>query len=130
MVLKGSFGLSPSGRKLRTALISFQYIISVGLIVGACIVQLQDRYMRHFKLGFDKDKIAIVELSDSIYRGHKDAYVNQLLKYPEVESVAFSMSPLIIRLSPCIGQSTRPPASRRNRAKPVLESSSTSADSR
>ena len=91
MVLKGSFGLSPSGRKLRTALISFQYIISVGLIVGACIVQLQDRYMRHFKLGFDKDKIAIVELSDSIYRGHKDAYVNQLLKYPEVESVAFSM---------------------------------------
>ncbi|MDD4591955.1 MAG: ABC transporter permease [Parabacteroides sp.] len=92
LVLKGSFGLSQSGRRLRTALIGCQYIISVALIVGACIVQLQNRYMRHYKLGFDQDQIAIVPLNDSIYKTHHDAYASQLLKYPEVDNVAFAAS--------------------------------------
>ena len=63
LVLKGSFGLSPSGRKLRTVLISIQFIVSILLIIGASFVRLQNNYMRGYSLGFDKDQIAIVRLS-------------------------------------------------------------------
>lgn len=40
LVLKGSFGLSPSGRKLRTVLIGIQYVVSILLIISACFVHL------------------------------------------------------------------------------------------
>ena len=90
VVLKGSFGLSPSGRKLRTALIGCQYVVSIGLIVGTCIIQLQNFYMRHYSLGFDRDQIAVVQLNRKMCQNNRDAYISQLMKYPEVEGVAFS----------------------------------------
>lgn len=90
LVLKGSFGLSLSGRRLRTALIGFQYIVSIGLIVGAFFVQLQNRYLRNYDLGFEKDQIAIVDLSADMYRKSKDVYADRLKTYPGIEDVAFS----------------------------------------
>lgn len=92
LVLKGSFGLSVKGRKLRTALIGFQYVVSIGLIVGAMFVQLQNNYMRSFNLGFDKEQIAIVELPDHIVKTNKDVYVNKLKEYSGIEDVAFASS--------------------------------------
>lgn len=90
LVLKGSFGLSVSGRRLRTALIGFQYVVSIGLIVGAFFVQLQNRYLRNYDLGYDKDQIAIVELSREMYKTSKDVYVERLKSYPGIDDVAFS----------------------------------------
>ena len=90
LVLKGNFGLSRSGRRLRTALIGFQYIVSIALIVGACIIQLQNYFMRHYALGFDRDQIMITELSRDLCTRHKEAFTNQLMKYPDIEGVAFS----------------------------------------
>ena len=91
LVLKGSFGLSPSGRKLRTILVSVQFIVSILLIIGASFVQLQNDYMRSFSLGFDKDQIAIVELSGELYNKHHEKYVNRLKEFPDIEDVAFAM---------------------------------------
>ena len=90
LVLKGSFGLSAAGRKLRTVLIGFQYIVSIALIVGACIIQLQNYFMRHYALGFDRDQIMIAELSQDLCIKHKEALTSQLMEYPEIEGVAFS----------------------------------------
>lgn len=90
LVLKGSFGLSVNGRRMRTVLIGFQYIISIGLIIGAIFIQLQNRHMREFNLGFDKDQIAIVELSPEISLLHKDVYSTKLKEYSGIEDVAFS----------------------------------------
>ena len=91
LVLKGSFGLSPSGRKLRTILVCVQFIVSILLIIGASFVQLQNDYMRSFSLGFDKDQIAIVELSGELYNKHHETYVNRLKEFPDIEDVAFAM---------------------------------------
>lgn len=90
LVLKGNFGLSAGGRRMRTVLIGIQYIISIGLIIGAIFIQLQNRHMREFNLGFDKDQIAIVELNPEIAMLHKDAYSDKLKEYPGIEDVAFS----------------------------------------
>ena len=91
LVLKGSFGLSPSGRKLRTTLICVQFVVSIVVISGACFVQIQNSYMRNFSLGFDKDQVAIVELNETMYNKHHDTYVNRLKENPGIEDVAFAM---------------------------------------
>lgn len=91
LVLKGSFGLSPSGRKLRTVLIGVQFVVSILLIIFASFVRLQNNYMRDYSLGFDKDQIAIVRLSSEIYDKHHDTYVNRLKEFSGIEDVAFAM---------------------------------------
>lgn len=90
LVLKGSFGLSASGRKLRTALIGFQYVVSIGLIVGACFIQLQNNYLRNFNLGMKTDQIAIVPLTFQFYEESKDVYTHKLKEYAGIDDVAFS----------------------------------------
>ena len=91
LVLKGSFGLSASGRKLRTVLIGIQFIVSILLITGASMVRMQNDYMRNFSLGFDKDQIAIVKLSGELYLNHKNAYSDGLKQFAGIEDVAFAM---------------------------------------
>lgn len=90
LVLKGSFGLSASGRKLRTVLVGIQFIVSIILIIGATFVHLQNDFMRSYSLGFDRDQVAIVELSGDLYKKHHDTYANRLKDFPGIEDVAFS----------------------------------------
>ena len=90
LVLKGSFGLSVSGRKLRTALIGFQYVVSIGLIIGSSFIQIQNNYMRSYNLGFDKDQIAMVTLSLDIVKKSSDQLINRLKEYPGIEDVGFA----------------------------------------
>lgn len=94
LVLKGSFGLSPAGRKLRTVLMGFQFVVSLVLIIGAFFIYLQNRYMQHFPLGFDKDRIAVVELNGRMAADSKDVYVSKLKEYPGIEDVAFAQEKL------------------------------------
>ncbi len=94
LVLKGSFGLSTSGRKLRTALIGFQYIVSIGLIIGSLFIQLQNNYMRNYNLGFDKDHVAMVNIGTKMYAQSKDILINKLKEYPGIKDVAFSTQKL------------------------------------
>lgn len=89
-VLKGDFGFSSSGRKLRIVLIGFQFVISIALIIGASFIWLQNNYMQGYSLGFDKDQIAVVELDQHILEGKVESYVNQLKSFAGIEDVAFS----------------------------------------
>lgn len=94
MVLKGDFGLSITGRKLRTILIGFQFVVSIGLVIAASFIWLQNKYMQNYSLGFDKDQIAIVELNSTLYNNNKEEYVSELKRFPDIEDVAFSMQKL------------------------------------
>lgn len=91
LALKGSFGLSPAGRRLRTVLVGIQYVISILLIISAGFISLQNSYMHRFSQGFDKGRIAIVELNSELYTRHRDTYVEQLKNYPGIQDVAFAM---------------------------------------
>jgi putative ABC transport system permease protein len=94
LVLKGNFGLSPKGKGLRTALIGFQFVVSMGLIIAALFIQLQQRYMQHYTVGFDKDQIAIVRLNNNMYKNHRDSYTNKLKNFTGIEDVAFAREKL------------------------------------
>lgn len=94
LVLKGSFGLSPSGQILRKALMGFQFVISLILIIIAVFIQLQNRYMRDYSVGFDKDCVAIVKINGDIYKNHRDTYREKIKIYPEIDDVAFAAEKL------------------------------------
>lgn len=92
LVLKGSFGLSPKGKKVRVALIGFQYTVSIALIIVTLFMGLQNHFMTSSEqLGFNKDQVAIVNLTPEIYTKHKPQYIQKLKDYPGIEDVAFSV---------------------------------------
>ena len=92
LVLKGSFGLSPKGKKVRVALIGFQYMVSIALIIVTLFMGLQNHFMTSSEqLGFNKDQVAIVNLTPEIYAKHKPQYIQKLKDYPGIEDVAFSV---------------------------------------
>lgn len=51
LVLKGSFSGSASGRRLRTALIGFQFVISMSLIICAMFIKMQHTYLMNYDMG-------------------------------------------------------------------------------
>ena len=66
MALKGSFGLSPAGRRLRTVLMGFQFVASFTLIIAMLFLLLQSRYTRTAPFGYEKDHLLVVNLSTKL----------------------------------------------------------------
>ena len=92
LVLKGAFGLSAKGKKVRVALIGFQYTVSIALIIVTLFMGLQNHFMTSSEqLGFNKDQVAIVNLTPEIYAKHKPQYIQKHKDYPGIEDVAFSV---------------------------------------
>ena len=89
LVLKGSYGLTPSGKRLRSLLVSFQFIISFALIITALFIYLQNRYMVASSLGFDKDQIAIIELNRTLMN-NTGTLENRLKNESNIQDVSFA----------------------------------------
>ena len=93
LVLKGSFGLSPKGRMLRTILICLQFIISFMLVIGVGIMYLQSYLIYHTDYGFDKDEVMVVSTAPDT-RNHADAIDAELHKIPGIEGASLAMTVL------------------------------------
>jgi len=89
-VLKGSFGLSPKGKKIRNTLISIQYVASFALIIGASFMYLQNHFMQNSPLGFDKDEIIVVNVENA--QIDKDVFTGRLMEHHGIEGVTFSQN--------------------------------------
>ncbi len=63
LVLKGTFALSPKGRRLRNCLVGVQFVASFALITAAVFMSLQNRYMMRLPMGYDKDRLIVIELN-------------------------------------------------------------------
>lgn len=61
MILRNRFNASGNGLGLRSGLVVFQFIVSVGLIFSTVVVSRQLDYMRHIKLGYDKENVVIIQ---------------------------------------------------------------------
>ena len=93
LVLKGSFGLSPKGRMLRTILICLQFIISFMLVIGVGIMYLQSYLIYHTDYGFDKDEVMVVQTAPDT-RNKADAIDAELRKIPGIEGASLAMTVL------------------------------------
>lgn len=90
LLLKGNYGLTPSGRRIKSVLLVIQYAIACSLMVFIAFVYLQNRMMMHSSTKFDQDQLAIVELTSEM-AGKQSSWLQETLRqYPEVEDVAFA----------------------------------------
>ncbi len=60
-VLKGKIALGMRSGSIRSALVVFQFTITILLIVGALAVNQQLKFIQNKQLGFDKDQIIVVK---------------------------------------------------------------------
>lgn len=65
LVLKGNFAMSSGGSKLRMALLGFQYVVSIGLIISAIFMSEQHKFMLKAPLGYDRDNLINISIGGS-----------------------------------------------------------------
>ena len=91
MVLKGSFGLSPRGRRLRMAIMAVQFCLAFGLTIYIGVMSSQSSYIFNSDYGFNKNEVFYTWLSEEA-QTKKDAVRAELKKLPFVESVGFAQN--------------------------------------
>ncbi|HRI60781.1 MAG TPA: ABC transporter permease [Saprospiraceae bacterium] len=88
-VLKGQVAGLGRGGGFRSALVVFQFTISVALIIATMLVFRQLNYIQNKKLGFQKSQIIILDdayaLGDKIY-----TLKAEMLRHPAIESATVS----------------------------------------
>lgn len=88
-VLKGKMRDGMKNGKLRSILVSVQFLISIVLIIGTMIMYRQLTFMLNKDLGFDKNHLLVIEQAGSIGE-QVNTFKEEVLKLPEVESVSAS----------------------------------------
>ncbi len=88
-VLKGKFTSGKKNIRLRSALVVFQFFISIGLIIGTTVVYRQLSYIQNIKLGYEKDHVIVVQ--EVYWLGKNlDAFRQQVSEDPRISSVSLS----------------------------------------
>ena len=88
-VLKGKVRDGIKNGKLRSVLVSVQFLISIVLIIGTIIMYRQLTYMLNKDVGFDKDRLLVIGQAGSIGEQVK-TFKEEILKIPGVEYVSAS----------------------------------------
>jgi putative ABC transport system permease protein len=88
-VLKGNLSLGMKSGGLRKVLVSFQFFISILLIIATFSILNQLSYIQNKKLGFQKDQVLIVH-NAYMLRENREAFRNAVLESPEVRNASFS----------------------------------------
>ena len=89
-VLTGALKAGASQSLLRKILITFQFIVSIVMIIGTVVVLDQLEYMQNKNLGFDEENVVVVRLPDAEATKGYPAYKNAVLQYPEILNVSTS----------------------------------------
>ncbi|WP_431215711.1 ABC transporter permease [Puia sp. P3] len=88
-VLKTRSGGDRKSAGLRGGLVVFQFFISICLIIGTAVVYRQLSYIQHRQLGYDRDKVVVVE--ETYWLGKNlNAFRDQLRQDPRIASVSAS----------------------------------------
>jgi len=93
-LLKGKIRLGRGNISLRRSLVVFQFMISIVLIAATIIIYQQMQYVNKKDLGFDKDKLVVIDNNGGIFARRAGTIKNEFSKLAQVRSVtATSMVP-------------------------------------
>lgn len=87
-LLKGKIQLGRGNISLRRSLVVFQFVISIVLIAATMIIYRQMQYVNKKDMGFDKDKIVVIDINSGYVRRSADAIKDELAKIAQVKSVS------------------------------------------
>lgn len=88
--LKGNFSSQRSGIFLRKTLITFQFSISILVIICTTIMDSQIEYMRNTELGFEKDNVLLMGIEDSAVAANIPAMQARLEEHTNVVSSTYA----------------------------------------
>ncbi len=93
MVLKGMAKSSKGGTYLRRVLVVFQFSLSIALIAGTIIVYFQMNHILDKDLGFDKERMLILDYNyDEAVNDKREVLKTEMEANPAILSAAFSRS--------------------------------------
>ncbi len=87
--LKNKFSNNGKSKGIRSALVVFQFVISVTLILAIIVVSQQMSYIQDKNIGYNRDQ-RIVFRESHLLGSSENAFKNQLLTDPRIESVTRS----------------------------------------
>ncbi len=89
VAIKGSFGLSPKGKRMRSALMLVQFAISIFMFIYLSLIVQQGKFVLGSEYGYCKNSLLFASLSQK--PASEFSKINdELPQVPGVESVAFS----------------------------------------
>ena len=91
-VVSGGLNAGVSQSMLRKALITFQFVVSIIMIIGTAVVLDQVEYIQNKKLGFDKEHLVVIRLPDQAAVLGYPAYKRRVMQFPEIVNVSSSAS--------------------------------------
>ena len=97
MALKGDFGLTPQGIRLRKILTGTQIGISMLMVIYLGCLYQQSHYIFNSEYGYDRESVMLAELplpEDYNYNAVNDSLYQDVLQLPSIEKVSFSDSQL------------------------------------
>jgi|AntRauTorcE11897_2_1112592.scaffolds.fasta_scaffold00142_3 putative ABC transport system permease protein len=86
-VLKGKISNSTKGSFFRKVLVTFQFTLSVILLIGTAIIFLQLQFIQDKDLGFDKENILLLPTNQNLISWEFDNFKERSLSHSQVQSV-------------------------------------------
>jgi putative ABC transport system permease protein len=87
--LKGKIVKSHSFSFFRQSLIVIQFMVPIVFIICMMIINVQNKFIQKFDLGFNKDKLLVINNSKSL-EDHEESFKTDLLSIPGIESVSYT----------------------------------------
>ncbi len=91
-VIKGLFKKGKAQDKIRQSLVVFQFVISIGMILGSIIIINQLNYMQNQDLGFDKEQKIIIPFRTSDAAEQLTPFKNEITQLSAINSAAGAMT--------------------------------------
>lgn len=84
-ILKGDMKTKKENSLLRNGLVVFQFAVSIILIAGTLIVQNQMSYIFNKNLGFDKERVLVVE-NAGVLAEQFESFKNEIKNFEEIDA--------------------------------------------
>ncbi len=92
--MKGQLGNQSSTVLFRKSLVVFQFVITMVMITGSCVVYSQLHYVLNKDLGFNKDQVLTFHIHNKATRAKVDAIKQQMRQNPLIQSVGVAGNPI------------------------------------
>lgn len=90
--LKGSFGLSKTGRRLRAVLLTVQYVASIAFVASACFVWKQNNHMLEGSSLTTLEQVVQADVPVKLAQENCKPFISRLKENPAILNVAFGQS--------------------------------------
>ena len=89
-VLKGEVQKGKIGKQIRAILVVFQFTVAIGILISAFVIKEQVDFMQEKKLGFNKERVLVVDRAYALEDEQKQTIKEKLKQYSGIEDVSFS----------------------------------------